>query len=78
VILLSDTDLAGAELLAERIRNAIEFDTLAYGMATIKITASLGVGALRADDTVDTFIKRADNAMCKAKKSGRNEIMMAS
>jgi len=77
VILLSDTDLAGAELLAERIRNAIEFDTLAYDMATTKITASLGVGALRTGDTVDTFIKRADNAMCKAKKSGRNEVMLA-
>jgi PleD family two-component response regulator len=32
VILLSDTDLAGAELLAERIRNTIEFHTLAYDM----------------------------------------------
>jgi diguanylate cyclase (GGDEF)-like protein len=78
VILLSDTDLAGAQVLAERIRNTIEFNTLACDMATTKITASLGVGALRADDTVDTFIKRANIAMCKAKKSGRNEVMLAS
>jgi diguanylate cyclase (GGDEF)-like protein len=77
VILLNSTDIAGAEVLAERIRRAIEFDTLAYDKATTKITASLGVGALRADDTVDTFIRRAGNAMCKAKKSGRNEVMLA-
>ena len=76
-ILLSDTDLAGAELLAERIRNTIECHTLTYDTATIKITASLGVGALRADDTVDTFIKRAVEAMCKAKKNGRNQVMLA-
>jgi len=41
VILLSDTDLAGAELLAERIRNTIELHPLAYDMVTIKITANL-------------------------------------
>lgn len=78
VILLSDTDLAGAELLAERIRKAIECHTLAYDMETIKISASLGVAALRDDDAVDTFIKRADNAMYKAKKNGRNQVMLSS
>jgi diguanylate cyclase (GGDEF)-like protein len=77
VILLSDTDLAGAELLAERIRNNIERHTLAYDMTTIKITASFGVATLRDDDTVDTFIKRADNAMYKAKKNGRNQVILA-
>ena len=76
-ILLSDTDLAGAELLAERIRNTIEFHTLSYDRATIKITASLGASSLRADDTVDTFIKRAVEAMCKAKKNGRNQVRLA-
>jgi len=78
VILLSGTDIAGAELLAERIRNKIESHTLAYDMATIKITASLGVGDLRADDTVETFIKRADEAMYKAKHNGRNRVVLAS
>jgi diguanylate cyclase (GGDEF)-like protein len=46
-------------------------------MATIKITASLGVGALRDDDTVETFIKRADEAMYKAKDNGRNRVVLA-
>jgi diguanylate cyclase (GGDEF)-like protein len=78
VILLSDTDLAGAELLAERIRNTIELHPLAYDMVTIKITANLGVAALRDDDTVETFIKRADEARYKAKKNGRNQVMLAS
>ena len=77
VILLSDTDITGAELLAERIRNAIECHTLAYDMKTIKVTASLGVAALRSDDTADTFIKRADEAMYKAKNNGRNQVMLA-
>lgn len=76
VVLLSETDLAGAELVAERIRNTIESHTLVRDMETINITASLGVSALRDDDTVDTFVKRADDAMYKAKKNGRNQVVL--
>lgn len=76
VILLSDTDAAGAELLAERIRNSIEHHTIAYGMETIRITASLGVSSLRADDTVESFVKRADEAMYTAKNNGRNQVVL--
>lgn len=75
VILLSDTDAHGAELLAERIRASIEHHTIAYGMDTIKITASLGVSTLREDDTIESFIKRADDAMYTAKKRGRNQVI---
>lgn len=77
VILLSDTDAYGAELLAERIRASIEHHTIAYGMETIKITASLGISTLRNDDTLESFVKRADEAMYKAKDSGRNRVVLA-
>jgi PleD family two-component response regulator len=33
---------------------------------------------LRNDDTVETFIKRADEAMYKAKKDGKNKVVLAS
>lgn len=74
VILLSDTHLEGAKLLAERIRFCIQNHTLAYGMKVIKITASLGVSSLRDNDTADELIKRADNAMYLAKQAGRNQV----
>lgn len=77
VILLSDTDANGAELLAERIRSSIEHHTIAYGMETIRITASLGVSTLRNDDTIESFVKRADEAMYKAKNNGRNQVALA-
>jgi diguanylate cyclase (GGDEF)-like protein len=77
VVLLSETDLAGAELVAERIRNTIESHTLVHDMEPINITASLGVSALCGNDTVDTFVKRADDAMYKAKKNGRNQVVLA-
>ncbi len=77
IIVLSDTDLAGAKLLAERIRNSIESHILAYDMETIRITASLGIYDLHEDDTADTLIKNADIAMYNAKHNGRNQVSSA-
>lgn len=77
VILLSDTDSHGAKLLAERIRASIERHTIAYGMETIKITASLGVSTLQNDDTMESFVKHADQAMYAAKNNGRNQVALA-
>ncbi len=77
MILLSDTNIQGAELLAERIRNSIERHTLAYGMKAINITVSLGVSSLRSDDTAETFVKRADEALFTAKSNGRNQVVLA-
>jgi diguanylate cyclase (GGDEF)-like protein len=77
VILLNGTDGNGAELLAERIRASIESHTIAFGMETLKITASLGVSTLRDNDTLESFVQRADKAMYTAKNRGRNQVVVA-
>lgn len=77
VILVNKMDLVNAEILAKRIRIAIENNILVYDMKPIRITASLGVSTLRSDDNFDTFIKRADHAMYKAKRNGRNNVVLA-
>jgi len=76
VILLSDTNIEGANIMAERIREKIENHTIAYGMEIIKLTASLGVSSLKGNDTPDLLIKRADNAMYTAKENGRNQVQL--
>jgi diguanylate cyclase (GGDEF)-like protein len=78
VILLSDTDLAGAKIISERIRMKIENHTMAYGMNTLKLTASLGISTLRKNDTPESLTKRADEAMYLAKEKGRNQIQTES
>ncbi len=78
VILLSDTDLAGAKIISERIRAKIENHTIAYGMATLKLTASLGISTLRKDDTPESLTNRADKAMYYAKEKGRNQVQTES
>jgi diguanylate cyclase (GGDEF)-like protein/PAS domain S-box-containing protein len=71
VVIAPETDVERAEVLAERIRKAIEgyrFDQ------TGTITISLGVTQYRKNDTEDSFIKRADDAMYAAKGKGRNRV----
>ena len=71
IIIAPETDLGRAKALAERIRTAIEnyrFDQAG------KITISFGVTEFKENDTEDTFIRRADDAMYKAKEKGRNRI----
>ncbi|MFA5982456.1 MAG: GGDEF domain-containing protein [Methylococcaceae bacterium] len=75
VLLLNNTDLDGAKLLAERIRSTIECHTLMYGMETLKVTASLGVSSLMPEDNAESLVKRADHAMYEAKKTGRNKVL---
>ncbi len=77
VVLLSETDLDEAAIIAERIRASIENHTLAYDMKTLNLTASLGVSSLKGNDSIDTFINRADNAMYQVKMNGRNQVRLS-
>ena len=77
VVLLSETNLDEAGVIAERIRSAIKNHTLAFDMKTLNITASLGVSSLKGNDTTDTFVNRADNAMYQAKMNGRNQVRLS-
>jgi diguanylate cyclase (GGDEF)-like protein/PAS domain S-box-containing protein len=71
VIISSETNLEKAHALAERIRGITEsykFDTVG------KVTVSFGVTEFKEGDTGDSFIKRIDVAMYKAKEKGRNRV----
>ncbi len=77
VVLLSETNLDEAAVIAERIRASIENHTLAYDMKTLNLTASLGVSSLKGNDSIDSFINRADNAMYQVKMNGRNQVRVS-
>lgn len=72
-ILLPDTDAAGALRYAERLRNNIASATFSTEQGDISVTISIGISLFQADDqTVQTIISRADNALYRAKQQGRN------
>lgn len=75
VVLLTNTPLEGAKLLAERIRVAIEGSPrLAAIGEKISVTTSVGVASLQDKETGEILLARADQALARAKQGGRNRI----
>lgn len=72
-ILLPETGLASARLVADRLHQEIAQVVVHTGTASVSITASLGIGPL--DDEcadMDRLLQRADQALYAAKHAGRN------
>lgn len=75
-ILLPDTDLQGAEILAEKIRLQIENSPIFLDKLSIPVTTSIGVSALEEHDrTLDNIQMRADKHLYAAKRMGRNTVL---
>jgi diguanylate cyclase (GGDEF)-like protein len=76
LLVLHDTDEAGALRVAEKVRQAIS-DTLIPALAE-PLTASLGVTSLRLGDRDQTeMLRRADRAMYHVKETGRDRVAVA-
>ncbi|KAF0241509.1 MAG: diguanylate cyclase with GAF [Planctomycetota bacterium] len=73
-ILLPETDVEGARVLAERAR-VLASDWKPDGpLQGVALTASFGVAAWRKGETAEELVGRADRAMYEAKRSGRNRV----
>jgi diguanylate cyclase (GGDEF)-like protein len=71
VMLLTDTNLQGAASLAEKLRNLVGNHTFPNHRP---VTISLGASEYCAQDNLAGFIERADAAMYRAKRGGRNRV----
>jgi diguanylate cyclase (GGDEF)-like protein len=71
VLLLTDTNLTGAANLAEKLRRLVEDHTFPHSRP---LSISLGVSEYRDGDSQASFIERADAAMYRAKRGGRNRV----
>lgn len=77
-IIMPNTTLTKASEISEEIRITLEKSRLKRKNnheSIGQVTISVGIAALKADDTVESFIMRADNALYKAKQSGRNKVI---
>ena len=75
--LLPDTELDGARLAAEALREAVaESEVTARGEA-IAVTVSAGVAGWTTDETPRQVLRRADAALYSAKDAGRNQVCVA-
>jgi two-component system cell cycle response regulator len=78
VVVMPDTDMAVAAMVAERLRRRIAADAFAIhnGERKVAVTISIGLAALAGpDDTAANVLKRADQALYKAKRDGRNRVV---
>lgn len=72
IILLPQTNLDGAIILAEKLRTSIEEDSF-YDLC--KVTASFGVSQKDYDENFDHWYSKIDSALYKAKSQGRNKVV---
>ena len=83
MIIMPETPLEGALVAAERLRALIEADaTREVGLIgkkgePVPVTGSFGVASLAPEETAADFVKRVDEAMYEAKRSGKNRVCRA-
>lgn len=74
VIILPETGLAGAELVAEHLRSLIEKTEFLINGKKIPVTSSIGVACWDNVVSKEGFIEQADKALYRAKNEGRNRV----
>lgn len=73
MLLLNDTDVSGAALIADLIRQC--FANTCFPVVRTQ-TVSIGVTQANKDDNIDTLCTRVDTALYKAKKTGKNKVVL--
>lgn len=76
-IVLPETTILAAKVLAEQLRKAVEIKEIvnrSTGESMGKITISMGVAELGINESPEQLVERADEALYTAKKNGRNQV----
>src|SRR5882672_7084641 len=77
-VLCRGTDLTGAKIVAERLRQTVEAHTFLFAAKTIPVTISLGIAAIPDTAILDhaQFLAASDKALYEAKRTGRNRVCL--
>ena len=74
---MPETDIEGAQIPVQRLRKSIEEYAFEYNGVKTKVTASIGLTMNYAEfKTATDLLKSADEALYKAKESGRNRVVI--
>ncbi len=77
-ILLPGADVETAALLSQTMCLSIEIQSFPAALQNHTVTASFGVATLELNDTYQNLFQRADMALYKAKRAGRNRVVVES
>jgi diguanylate cyclase (GGDEF)-like protein len=75
-LLLPGTNIDGAQLVAERVRVAVHDTVLPAQVGKYRMTVSIGLVVLDADEQLTSALGRADHALYAAKTGGRNRVVV--
>jgi diguanylate cyclase (GGDEF)-like protein len=76
-VILPETAGEEARTVAQRIRAALEAEPFSpEDGEEVTVTISIGLTEYHAKEELSTFIQRADQAMYRSKRSGRNKVSM--
>jgi diguanylate cyclase (GGDEF)-like protein/PAS domain S-box-containing protein len=82
MVILPETSVRGAENLAEKLLSAVRTTQLRLqNHNPIRLSMSIGLAELQADragENIDSFIKRADDAMYVSKQAGKDRVSIVS
>ncbi len=77
LILLRDSDATTTHDVAQRVRQAVERGVIDAGGVSIGVTVSVGVAQWLPGESAAAFFARADAALLRAKREGRNRVVVA-
>jgi diguanylate cyclase (GGDEF)-like protein len=77
LIVMTQTDIKGALIGAERVRTNIENTLFPNLGSDFKVTVSIGLSEYQIREDIDKIIARADEALYLAKKGGRNRVELS-
>jgi len=78
VVVMPDTDMSFAYSIAERLRQSIETTPVKISRAPGQLNITISIGIAKAEgvnDTAEKLLHRADQALYRAKRSGRNKVV---
>jgi diguanylate cyclase (GGDEF)-like protein len=74
LFLLPETDEAGAVILAEKLRKAIEESSIVHANHQVSMTMTFGICCFEQVQSYEALIDRADEALYQGKADGRNRV----
>ena len=77
VLLMCDTQPGAATELLERLVSAVKAHVLAHGTQSIRMTVSIGWAQHQHGESLEETLQRADQALYKSKRDGRNRVTQA-
>jgi len=77
VVILPDSDIKGAFMVADRIRVGVEELAIETSQGALQLTISAGVASRRDGETYSELFDRADTALYESKRLGRNRVSLA-